>query len=284
MTAGAPAEAPPGAEAPPLVTAAGLSFAYGDRVVFRDVRFQIRPGELVALCGPNGAGKSTLLRLLVGMQRAQDGHVVLGGDSVERLSRREIARRAALLPQDAPSELPLTVREAVALGRLPHLGRFEGESAADEAAIERALEATDTAPLAERPVTELSGGERHRVHLARALAQEAPLVLLDEPIAGLDLAHQLQALDLLRATVNRGRAALIAIHDLSLAARSCDRMLLLADGRVQADGPPVEVLTPAHLERFFAVRAAVERDERGRPYVVPLEALAPTISSKAARR
>jgi iron complex transport system ATP-binding protein len=272
MTAGAPAEAPPGAEAPPLVTAAGLSFAYGDRVVFRDVRFQIRPGELVALCGPNG------------MQRAQDGHVVLGGDSVERLSRREIARRAALLPQDAPSELPLTVREAVALGRLPHLGRFEGESAADEAAIERALEATDTAPLAERPVTELSGGERHRVHLARALAQEAPLVLLDEPIAGLDLAHQLQALDLLRATVNRGRAALIAIHDLSLAARSCDRMLLLADGRVQADGPPVEVLTPAHLERFFAVRAAVERDERGRPYVVPLEALAPTISSKAARR
>jgi iron complex transport system ATP-binding protein len=258
----------------PLVMAVGLTFAYGERVVFRDVRFQIRPGELVALCGPNGAGKSTLLRLLVGLQRAADGHVVLGADSVERLSRREIARRAALLPQDAPAELPLTVREAVSLGRLSHLRRFESESAADADAVERALAATDTAALADRPVTELSGGERHRVHLARALAQEAPLVLLDEPIAGLDLAHQLQALDLLRATVDRGRAALIAIHDLSLAARTCDRMLLLADGALQADGPPVDVLTPAHLARFFSVRAVVERDERGRPFVVPIEALA----------
>ena len=260
----------------PLVRGEGLTFAYGSRAVFRDVTFEIRPGELVALCGPNGAGKSTLLRVLVGMQRSRAGQVLLGGDPVGQLSRREIARRAALLPQDAPAELPLTVRESVALGRLPHLGRFEAEGKADVAAVDRALAATDTAALADRPVTDLSGGERHRVHLARALAQEAPLVLLDEPTAGLDLAHQLQALDLLRATVDRGRGALIAIHDLTLAARSCDRLLLLADSELRADGPPEQVLTPDTLARFFAVRATVERDERGRPIVVPLEALAST--------
>ena len=258
----------------PLVRGEGLTFGYENRVVFRNVTFELRPGELVALCGPNGAGKSTLLRVLVGMQRSHAGQVLLGGDPVGRLSRREIARRAALLPQDAPAELPLTVRESVALGRLPHLGRFETEGKADVAAVDRALEATDTAALANRPVTDLSGGERHRVHLARALAQEAPLVLLDEPTAGLDLAHQLQALDLLRATVDQGRGALIAIHDLTLAARSCDRLLLLAEGELRADGPPEEVLTPETLARFFAVRATVERDERGRPIVVPLEALA----------
>jgi iron complex transport system ATP-binding protein len=265
--------APPPTDVAPLVAVRALTFAYGERVVFHDVRFDIRPGELVALAGPNGAGKSTLLRVLIGLQRAREGHVSLGGDSVERLSRRRIARRAALLPQDAPAELPLSVREAVALGRLPHLGRFESESAVDVAAVERALEATDTAPFADRPVAELSGGERHRVHLARALAQEAPLILLDEPIAGLDLAHQLQTLDLLRTTVSHGRAALIAIHDLSLAARVCDRMLLLAGGELRADGPPAEVLTPATLARFFSVRAEVKRDERGRPLVIPIEAL-----------
>ena len=253
----------------PLVLVERLGFGYGRRPVFADVGFAIRPGELVALCGPNGAGKSTLLRLLLGLHRPAAGAVTLGGAPLSSLTRREIARRAALLPQDAPADLPLPVREAVALGRLPHLGRFQAESAADAEAVARALEATDTAAFAARPVTDLSGGERHRVHLARALAQEAPLLLLDEPIAGLDLSHQLQALDLLRATVDAGRGAVVALHDLSLAARSCDRMLILADGALRLDALPAEVLTTEHLQRYFAVAADVRNDDRGRPLVVP---------------
>jgi iron complex transport system ATP-binding protein len=254
----------------PLAVVDGLGFGYGRHLVFAGVSFALRPGELVALCGPNGAGKSTLMRLLLGLHRPQAGQVTLGGAPIATLSRREIARRAALLPQDAPADLPLAVREAVALGRLPHLGRFASESTADAEAVTRALVATDTVALAARPVTDLSGGERHRVHLARALAQEAPLLLLDEPIAGLDLAHQLQALDLLRATVDSGRGALVALHDLSIAARSCDRMLILADGGLRADAPPAEVLTPENLQRYFQVEAEVRTDRRGRPFVVPL--------------
>jgi iron complex transport system ATP-binding protein len=140
--------------------------------------------------------------------------------------------------------------------------------------VARALEATDTAALAERPVAEISGGERHRVHLARALAQEAPLLLLDEPTAGLDLAHQLQALDLLRSIVDGGRGALVALHDLSLAARRCDRMILLAEGRIRADDGPAAVLTPEMLARVFRVEAEVRLDGAGRPYVLPRAPLA----------
>ncbi len=257
-----------------LLEVAGVSFGYGRRSVFRDVSFAVNPGELVALCGPNGAGKSTLLRLMLGLHAPSAGTVALAGTPVTALSRREIARRAALLPQDVPVDVPLTVREAVALGRLPHLARFQPESEADIAAVDRALAATDATSFAQRPVDELSGGERHRVHLARALAQEAPLLLLDEPIAGLDLAHQLQALDLLRATVADGRAAVVALHDLSLAARSCHRMLLLADGGLRADAAPGAVLTVDNLARYFGVDAEVRLDGAGRPLVVPLAARA----------
>jgi iron complex transport system ATP-binding protein len=259
-----------------LLEARGLSFGYPGRDVLRDVTFALGAGELVALAGPNGAGKSTLLRALIGLHAARAGEVTLGGRPLATLARREIARSAALLPQEGegPTELPLTVREVVALGRLPHLGRFEPEGPEDARAVARALEATDTAGLAERPMTELSGGERHRVHLARALAQGASVLLLDEPIAGLDLVHQLQALALLRATVDEGRGAIVALHDLSLAARCCDRLLLVADGALRADAPPAEVLTPETLASVFRVRAEVRRDGEGRPFVIPISPVA----------
>jgi iron complex transport system ATP-binding protein len=257
-----------------LVEVAGVTFGYRGEPVFRDVSFAVGAGELVALCGPNGAGKSTLLRLLLGLHAPSAGRVTLGGAPLAALSRRQIARQAALLPQDAPGDVPLSVRETVALGRLPHLGRLQPETAADADAVTRALAATDTAPLAERPITELSGGERHRVHLARALAQDAPLLLLDEPIAGLDIAHQLAAMDLLRATAGAGRAVVVALHDLALAARRCDRILLLADGALVADAPPAEVLTAETLARVFSVRADVRLDPAGRPVVDVLDTIA----------
>jgi iron complex transport system ATP-binding protein len=261
-----------------LLEARGVSFGYPGRAVLRDVSFALGPGELVALCGPNGAGKSTLLRLLLGMHTPDAGRIELGGAPLASLRRREIARRVALLPQESPPELPLTVRETVALGRLPHLRRFEPERPGDLDAVEAALAATDTAALAGRLMTELSGGERHRAHLARALAQAAPVLLLDEPTAGLDLVHQLQALELLRATVGErggaGRAVIVAMHDLSLAARVCDRILLLADGALVADAPPAAVLTPATIARVFGVRAEVRADEAGRPFVIPIAPVA----------
>jgi iron complex transport system ATP-binding protein len=258
-----------------FVEVAGVTFGYRNAPVFRDVSFAIGAGELVALCGPNGAGKSTLLRLLLGLHAPASGRVTLAGEPLASLTRRQIARHAALLPQDAPADVPLSVRDAVSLGRLPHLGRLQPETAADVAAVERALAATDTTALAERPITELSGGERHRVHLARALAQEAPLLLLDEPIAGLDIAHQLAAMDLLRATVEAGRSVVVALHDLALAARRCDRILLLAGGALCADARPADVLTRETLARVFGVRADVRQDAAGRPVIDVLEAIAP---------
>jgi iron complex transport system ATP-binding protein len=259
-----------------LLDARGVTFGYPGREVLREVSLSLRAGELIALAGPNGAGKSTLLRLLLGLHTPRAGTVTLGGRPIGELARREVARLAALLPQDVDgaTELPLSVREVVALGRLPHLGRFQPEGPGDDEAVVRALASTDTEALAERPMTELSGGERHRVHLARALAQGAAVLLLDEPTAGLDLAHQLQALDLLRATVDEGRGAIVALHDLSLAARRCDRIVLLADGAVQADAPPAEVLTPATLARVFGVHAEVRQDGAGRPFVVPMSPVA----------
>ena len=169
-----------------------LDFGYPGRPVLRGVGFAARAGEIIALCGPNGAGKSTLLRLILGLLPARAGRVLLGGDAVSALPRREIARRAALLMQDSPLDLPMSARAVVALGRLPHLRRFQAEGADDSAAIDAALDLTDTRSFADRRVTELSGGERHRVQLARALAQETPLLLLDAPPASLDVAHPLQ--------------------------------------------------------------------------------------------
>jgi len=256
-----------------LLDVEGLAFGYPGQPVLDGVTFAAGAGEVMALCGPNGAGKSTLLRLMLGLLRPRAGRVSLGGAPVAALRRREIALRAALLLQDAPMEMPLTVREVVAMGRLPHLGRFRSEGEGDLLAIERALDVTDTRAFADRRVTDLSGGERHRVQLARAVAQEAPVLLLDEPTASLDVSHQLEALALARALAAGGRLVVVALHDLSLAARACDRILLLAEGRLQADGPPAAVLTEANLARFFRVRAAVRADIADGLVVVPLAPL-----------
>lgn len=240
-----------------LLEVRGLTFAYQERAVLSDVTFSIGAGEVVGLVGPNGSGKSTLLRLALGLLAADRGELQVVGAPVATLSRKALARHAAFVPQDTVMEIAFTVRDVVAMGRHPHLGRFQPETPTDEAAIQWALAATSTQALATRTLQELSGGERQRVILARALAQQATLLLLDEPTANLDVAHQLEMLMLVRAVVQEGRCALIAIHDLAMAARFCDRIVMLSEGAVVALGAPREVITEAHLARYFRIQARV---------------------------
>jgi iron complex transport system ATP-binding protein len=261
-----------------LFTAQNLSFAYDGRPVLKGVSLAVEAGEFVGLIGANGSGKTTLLRALLGLLKAS-GEARLCGDSVWTLNRQEIARRATMVHQDTRVDFAFTSRDIVAMGRTPYLGRFKPESAADKEAIARAMRETGITELAERPVTELSGGERQRVHLARALAQETRVILLDEPTANLDLAHQFEALELVRGFTRAGGAALAAIHDLTLASRFCDRLLLLSGGEIVAAGAPAVVITEKNLEKHFALRARVKfDDETGSMIVHPLAARSSSVN------
>jgi len=254
----------------PLLEARNLGFAYQDRPVLAEVSFSIAAREVVGLVGPNGSGKSTLLRLALGLLAADHGEVCIMEQPVAALSRKALARRAAFVPQDTVMDIAFTVRDVVAMGRHPHLGRFQPETDTDAEAIRWALAATATQELAERALQELSGGERQRVILARALAQQATVLLLDEPTANLDVAHQLEMLMLVRRVVEEERCALIAIHDLALAARFCDRIVMLSEGAVVALGTPREVITEARLARYFRIHSRVRWDpELGGLLVLP---------------
>lgn len=241
----------------PLLTVSHVSFAYAQRAALQDVSFTLQRGECVALVGPNGSGKSTLLRLLLGLVPASQGSILLDGQPLQRLRRQELARRIAFVPQDTVIDFAFTVREIVAMGRMPHLRRFQPVGHTDEAAIDAALTATATMPLAARLVTGISGGERQRVIIARALAQQPQLILLDEPTANLDLVHQLDVLEQVRALVDSGCTVLAALHDLTLAARFCERILLLHSGQLVAQGSPEHVVTEAHLSMYFGLHARV---------------------------
>jgi len=266
-----------------LLTAHNISFAYDGRPILKEVSLAVEAGEFVGLIGANGSGKTTLLRILLGMLSAP-GEVRLCGDSMKSLDRRDVATRATMVPQDTRVDFAFTARDIVAMGRSPYLGRFKPEGGADKEAIDRAMRETGATEFAERPVTELSGGERQRVHLARALEQETRVILLDEPTANLDLAHQFEALELVRGFTRGGGAALAAIHDLTLASRFCDRLLLLSDGKIVAAGSPAEVITGSNLARHFALRARVRRDEEtGSLTVYPLESISSTRLAQAGR-
>lgn len=247
---------------PLLLSADDITFAYDDRRVLENVSLGVAAGEFVGLIGANGSGKTTLLRVLLGLLPAHPGAVKLVGEPLENLSRRQIALRATLVQQDTRIDFAFTGREVVAMGRTPYLGRFSPEGLADREAIARAMRETETEMFAERSVTELSGGERQRIHLARAIAQDTDVILLDEPTSNLDLTHQFEALRLVRDVTRAGKkAALAAIHDINLAARFCDRLLLLSSGKIVAEGEPTSVVTESNLAHCFGLRARVRRDE-----------------------
>jgi len=241
--------------------------------VLRELSFSIAHGEMVALVGPNGAGKSTVLRAATRVLAPRAGCVLLAGRDIAALDARDVARQVAVVAQQSEAPFGMTVRELVALGRTPHLRLLLGAMRHDRVVTEWALSATGVDHLSERFVEELSGGERQRVFIARALAQEPRVLLLDEPTANLDLQHQVAALDFLRAQAREaGLAVLAAIHDLQLAALYCDRVVVLNRGELVASGTPEEVLTPGVLLPTFGQAIVVAPHPT---HGVPLVSVAP---------
>ena len=254
-----------------MICVDSLSLSYGDVSVLEDVSFDVERGEFVGLVGPNGAGKTTLLRAMSGALSPDAGTVEICDTDIDSLSSKHSSRLVSVVPQNTHLSFSFPVRDVVAMGRNPHRSRFSAPMPADRAIVDRALEWTRTTELADRPIDEVSGGERQRVLLARTIAQDTPVVLLDEPTASLDVNHQLETLDLVRDLVADGTTAVAAIHDLDLAARYCDRLVVLADGVVCERGSPEEVLTADTLTRAFDATAAVTANPfTGTPTVTAL--------------
>jgi iron complex transport system ATP-binding protein len=250
------------------LVARSLAAGYGTRAVLRGVDLELEPGRLIALVGPNGAGKSTLLRALVGLIRPTAGAVTLGGIDVTTLSRAALASRIAVVPQTFDTLFPFTVREIVALGRSARLGLFARPSPADAAAVARAIVDQDLAALADRRLDALSGGERQRVVLAMAMAQEAGVLLLDEPTAHLDPAHQRSILRTVGELARSGGVTVLAVlHDLNLAALA-DRIVVLDGGRIVADGGPAVALAADVVARVFGPGLQVAQAS-GRTVILP---------------
>lgn len=249
-----------------------LGVGLNGRTILDGIDAKISAGEMVGLIGPNGAGKTTLLRAMAALLPVDKGHIVLNSRPLNIWKRRDLARIMAYVPQGAPCAWPLDVYRLVALGRLPHLLPWRSATPVDENAIQAALEQTDVVELANRNVLTLSGGERARVMMARALAAHPSILLADEPIASLDPQHQLRVMTVLRRLAADGVAVIVTLHDLNFAARFCDRLILLADGHVVTEGNPSSVLTPEIMGSVFAVRAELGW-RNGRFFVVPWEVL-----------
>jgi iron complex transport system ATP-binding protein len=246
-----------------LLTAKGLGVRLAGRVVLKDVSLALSPGHLVALVGPNGAGKTTLLRALAGLIPSE-GEIEIGGQALSSLPLRERAKRFGYLPQGHVVHWPLPARDIVALGRYPHGATDPARlSPGDAEAVLRAMQAVDVMEFSDRRVTELSGGERSRVALARALAVEAPVILADEPTASLDPRHQIDVMKNLRTTADKGVLVIVVTHDLGLAARFADHVLVLREGQLVSQGAPAEALSEqvlADVFRISAYRAEFQRE------------------------
>jgi iron complex transport system ATP-binding protein len=246
-----------------------VAVSLSGQAVLRDVSFSVATGEVVGLLGRNGAGKTTLLRLATRTLAPDAGRITLAGEPLTELSRRALAQRVATVPQELHVPFPFLASEIVLMGRAPHQGLLGFESASDLARAQQAMEEVGIGELADRPLGVLSGGERQLVMFARALVQDPEILLLDEPTSHLDLRHRIDVLRIVRRLARRGRGALVVSHDLSLAARTCDRIVVLGEGRVLADGEPGAVLSPALLHEAFGIDADIVSAPDGAPLVVP---------------
>ncbi len=267
--------APQPSPAPALLATEGLTVAYktdeADRIALRDVSLSTAAGEVVGLIGPNGSGKTTFVRAVTGVIKPLSGRILLSGRDASHLPQRDIARLVAVVPQEPTLPAAFTALECVLMGRTPYLRLLENESSRDIDASRRAMRETDTWELANRRLGELSGGERQRVIVARALAQETPVLLLDEPTAHLDVGHQVAVLSLMRTIARQQAKAVVSVvHDLTLAGQYCDRLVMLRAGSVIATGTPDEVLRPDLLADVYGLAVEVFPHPRtGRPVVAP---------------
>ena len=242
-----------------IIKMAGIDFRYKDAWALRDVSFDVRRGEFLGIIGPNGSGKTTLIRIIDGILVPEKGNISVNRNNIRGMRRRDLARLVAVVPQDSAMIFPFKALEVVMMGRSPHLGmlRFEGDR--DFEIARKAMEMTDTISLADRSIDRLSGGERQRVLIARALAQEPEVVLLDESTAFLDIKHQAAFFGLMK-TLNRGKGltVLAATHDINLAAAYCDRIMLLKNGRIRSLGAPGEVITVANIREVYETDVLVD--------------------------
>ena len=240
----------------------------GKRVILDHLDLTLEAGELVALVGPNGSGKTTALRALLGLMPLASGTAMIGGADVRTLGPITRARQVAYLPQSRPMAWAISVQDAVALGRFAHGGASHSPNTEDQAAVDQAIFACDLETLKDRAVTGLSGGELARVHMARALAANAPALLADEPTAALDPLHQWQVMQVLAQQASVGGGVMVVVHDLALAAGVCSRIVLIKDGKVLANGSPQDVLTPDNIAAAYGVRAHWHQDSQGRHLIM----------------
>lgn len=251
-----------------LLEARNISVDIGRTRILTEVSASFRSGHLTGLVGPNGAGKSTLVRALCNLLKPAAGEVHLDGAPISSFHRRQLARKLSYLPQGHTMHWPLEVERLVALGRLPHLGPFSDIGPEDQAAIDRAMARTEVSAFRFRVAETLSGGERARVMMARALAVETDILLVDEPVAALDPYHQLHVMELLRSLADEGKLVVCVLHDLALAARFCNAAVLMSQGRVLAEGAPRDVLTDTHLRAAYAIRS-LQGQHEAEPFILP---------------
>ncbi len=253
-----------------IIEVENLSFGYTQTKILKDLSFEVTPGTFIGIAGPNGAGKTTLLNLLCGLVNPETGSIQVDGADIESYSAKELAQKIAIVRQEFVPVFDFTVTEMVSMGRTPYLGTFGFESKADKEIVAEAIDMTDTAEFADRPLGELSGGERQRVFIARALAQDADILLLDEPTSFLDLKHQVGIYDLLKTVqTEKGKTIVVVTHDINLAAQYCDKTLLLGADSGWQYGHVKDVFSPKQIEKVFDVKTFVGKVGREK-YFLPL--------------
>jgi len=251
------------------LSAENLSAGYGNKKILNDLSLTLPAGKITALIGPNGCGKSTLLKCFSRLLTPSSGTVRLDNHDLSALHSRELARKLALLPQQHIAPEGISVRELVGYGRSPWLNLWGRLGEQDKAAVEKAMRETDIAELAEKRVSELSGGQRQRAFMAMVLAQDTPLLLLDEPTTWLDISHQVELMELMRRQNQQGKTLVAVLHDLNQASRYCDHLVLMSQGSIVAQGAPEAIMTPALLARVFHIEAQIHPDPvSGRPMCV----------------